>query len=499
MITLRQIGSPRGLRRLLELQQAQEDAEFPGGWRARKSHFAARLLIDHERHLPLIYQRIAAVYETSEAREAIGRHIDRRRNLLKKMADRVAIAYETPPSREIKGLSARRQKLFLSAYKEARTNIEAVSWGRDAWICNVVHVLPRIEHGKLTWVTVRPHAADVIFDPAGEPKPSILLYKTRSRGAELVAVDSERWWWIGPDWELVPGGDEEHAMGPRPWAEFRTAQPPEDDYWDRGRGAALVDATLEIARISAHMQWARKLHSKVAAYVVVGADAEMPPAQMLNGETPFFARGDVQLGTLDLIVPVKDFEDEMRSIARDTAEAIGVPYDDGDSDPGPSSPRDQAQLVKVRNAQVKYLRIGEEQAARSAAAELTRVGHPGAVEVDRVAEGFRVDFAPLTFADHPLAKVETAKAEMGIGANSEFRWYAREHQITVEEARKEVLEHLEQRAEFLDLVTTRNLPADGNDGATLPERQGQIGGRMSAAMNNTSPSDEGEDESRVAS
>ena len=488
MITLRQIG-PRGLQRLLEVQRAQEDAAFRGGWRARKANFAARLLIDHERHLDLILRRVAEVYETAEARAAIGRHVDRRRNLLRKMADRVAIAYETPPSREVRGVAERRQRAFLAAYKEAQTNLEAVTWGRTAWTCNVVHVLPRIQDGRLQWVTVRPHAADVIFDPAGEPKPSILIYDTNSRGARYVAVDGERWWWLTDGFEVL--ADEEHAMGPRPWAEFRCSQPPEDDYWDRGRGQHLIDATLEIARISAHMAWARKIQSKNAAYIIVGSEDKLPPGQMLNGEDPLFIRGEgVTIGTLGMIVPVKDFEDEMRSIARDAAEAIGVPYDDADTDPGPTSPRDQAQLVKVRNAQIKYLRVGEEQAAKSAAAELTRVAHAGALDPDTVAEGFRIDFAPLSFADHPLAKVEAAKAEFSIGLNSEFRHYAREHQTTLEQARDEVLENLEQRSEFLELLTKRNLPADGNDGATVPEVQGQIGGRMSAAMNNPQPSDE---------
>lgn len=494
MITLRQLG-PQGLRRLLEYQRAQEDMHFEGGWSARRAGFAARMLIDHERHRHLILQRIAQVYETAEARYAIGKHVDRRRNLLKKMADRVAIAYEQPPSREVKGVAEYRQRAFLAAYKEARTSLEAVAWGRDAWIANVVHVLPRIEDGKLQWVTIRPHAAEVIFDPAGEAKPSILLYETRSRGATMVAVDGERWWWLTEAFEVV--ADEEHAMGPRPWGEFRTAQPPEDDYWDRGRGQQLVDATLEIARISAHMAWARKHQSKMAAYLVVGSDDKLPPGQMLNGEDPLFVRGDsVTIGALNLIVPVKDFEDEMRLIARDAAEAVGAPYHDSDSDPGPTSPRDQAQLVKARNAQIKYLKLGEEQVARSAAAELTRVSHPGALDPEVVAERFRIDYAPLTFADHPLARVETAKAEGSVGWTSEFRSYAREHQVTLEQAREEVMAHLEQRAEFLDLVTTRNLPADGNDGATLPERQGQIGGRMSADMN-PNPSDE--DNERVAS
>lgn len=491
MITLRQLG-PQGLRRLLEVQRAQEDLEFPGGWRARKAAFAARLLIDHERHLHLIRQRITQVYETAEAQHAIARHVDRRRNLLKKMADRVAIAYDTPPSREVKGVAERRQRAFLAAYKEASTAIEAVAWGRDAWICNVVHVLPRIEGGKLSWVVVRPHAADVVWDPAGEAKPSILLYETRSRGASCVAVDGERWWWLSDAFEVL--AEEEHAMGPRPWGEFRCAQPPADDYWDRGRGAQLVDATLELGRLSAHMAWARKHQSKKAAYLVVGTDDKLPPGQMLNGEDPLFIRGDgVNIGALDLIVPVKDFDDEMRLIARDAAEAIGVPYHDSDSDPGPTSPRDQAQLVKVRNAQIKYLTLGEERLAKSAAAELVRVNHPGALDPEAVAEGFRIEFAPLTFADHPLARVETAKAEGSMGWTSEFRAYAREHQITLEQAREEVLENLEDRAEFLELLTKRNLPADGNDGATLPERQGQIGGRMSAEMNdpaNPSPSDE---------
>ena len=485
MITLREIGSPLGLKRLRELSLTEEDQAFTGGHRARKATFAERLLIDSELHTRLVHRRIAKVYETQAARLQIGDHVNLSHNLLKKMADRVAIAYDTPPQREIKGAPEDRQRAFLAAYREARAELKAPSWARNAWLCNVVHVLPRVEFGKLTWATVLPHAADVIFDPQGEERPSILFFDVRSHGARWVAVDAERWWWISDRWELVL--DEPHAMGPRPWAEFRTASPPEHDYWDRGRGQSLVDGTLESARIHAHMTWARKHQSKAAAYIIVGSQDELPPGQMINGEDPLFIRGDnVTIGKLDMILPVKEFTEELSAIARDIAEAIGVPYSVTETDPGAASPRDQAQLVKVRDAQIKWLKVGETQLATSTAAELARVGHPGAYDPAEVAERFRISFAPLTFADHPLAKVDTAKAEMSIGATSEYGYYARSHGITLEEARDEVLEHLEQRAEFLDLVTKRNLPGDGNDGATLPERQGQVGGRT-AAENNDQP------------
>lgn len=480
MITLAEIGDPLGLKRLLEHSHAAEDREFQGGTRGRKTAFAQRLLIDHERHRQLVLGRIAAVYETAVTKESISRHVDHRQNLLKKMADRVAIAYDVPPARELKGVEEGKQRAFLAAYKEAETNLHATCWGRDAWLCNVVHVLPRVELGRLTWVTVRPHAADVIYDPRGEAKPSILIYETRSRGARYVAVDGERWWWIDERWELVPGGDEPHAMGQRPWAEFRCAAPPEDDYWDRGRGQILVDATLEIGRLSAHLGWARKIHSKNAAYIIVGAEDDLPPGQTLNGEDMLFARGDgIRVGTLDMIVPVKDFEDEIAQISRDVAEAIGVPY----SEASRSQELDQAQLSKVRDGHIKWLRVGEEQAARSAAAELVRTGHPGAVDPGTVGTAFNVDYAPLTYAESPKARVETAQAEMSVGRTSEFRFYQREHQVTLEQAREAVMQNLADRAEFMQVVTTRNLPLNAeNDGASIPELQGQIGGRT-AAMN----------------
>lgn len=494
MITLRQVG-PQGLRRLLAFAHAAEARKFEGGERKRKRDFAARLLIDAERHKQLIHRRLIEVYENEQVRAAIGKHVDHRRNLEKRLADRIAVAYNTPPVRTIRGDETATQR-FAAAYKEAKTATKAPRWGRMAWLCNVVHVLPRVEEKKLRWVHVLPHCADAVFDPAGEDEPSILIYETSSRGAARVAVDSERWWWLDQGWEII--ADEEHGVGARPWAQFRVAAPPEDDYWDRGRGQNVIDGTIEVARLSAHMGWARKINSKPTPYLFVDEDAELPGGQVLNGEEPLYVRGNsVKFGVAPTVVDPADFEQEMRSIVEDVCESQGVPSTVVDFEPGSTSdaanvfafagPRTHAQLVKVRNDQIKHLTEGEEELAKATAAELRRTGHPGAIS-EESAELIRVRFADLSFADHPKAQIETALKEMELGHTDPYAAYLRRHPgITAAEAREAVDGHVDARAVYIETLTSRNLTMGAKgDAQTLAQMQGARGGRM-AANDNTNP------------
>jgi hypothetical protein len=368
-------------------------------------------------------------------------------------------------------------------------------------VLNVVHVLPRYELDGLTWVTVLPHAADVVWDPAGEQRPSILIYDTTSRGAARVAIDGEQWWWLSDSWELI--ASEPHGMGPRPWAEFRTKSPPQDDYWDRGEGQSLVDGTLELGRISAHMAWARKIHSKNAAFVVVGSTDELPPGQVLNGEDMLFARGDnIQLGTLDMILPVGDFRDEINEVIEDVSEHEGVPMsivamDAGSGGKYEITPAAYEALAKVRNRQIKHLEMAELRLARSASAELRRVGQPDSVSDEAIRDGFRVRYARLTYADHPSQRVATAKEQFRVGASDPYEFYQDENPgLTRAEAKTEVDAHVEAWAEFNDVVASRNISLSGDGGlSTLPEKQGMIGG-LTRAANESPPDGVSSDESR---
>lgn len=472
MIYLREIG-PQGLRKRLE-DMAKS------GLSTRKKSFDDRLSIYRGRHKHLIDQRIHQVYDLPSVRTALCKFASTRRNLLKRVANTVAIAYDHPPSRELKGAEKKEQAEFLSAYAQAETAIAAEEWGKMAFVANVVHVIPRLvgDEGRLEWVTVLPHKADVLIDWAsGDRKPSVLVYDANMHGACKVAIDAERWWWLNDRWEVV--AEEEHSMGMVPWVPFRFSTPPEDDYWDAYNGSELVEATLDVARIAAQLAWTRKGHASDILYLFLkDKDAEVPPNQTVNAEAPLMGRGDAEFGRVENIVGVDEFLKEIADIVDDVSDSYGLPSSMIDGDGVPDA-RAHAQLVKVRNGQIKHHEHSEIELAVRVVALLRQAGRM-TLSDEQVREMFKVRFAPLSFADHPKTQVETSQALSSLGADDPYQFYMQLHpELTFEEARLEVLQHVANRAEFHDLVTSRNLPLEARDDAlTLPQLQGQVGGKM---------------------
>ena len=501
-ILLSDVG-PKGLERLLHLSWKKEAATFAGGAPRRKWNFHTRLLIDHELYEPLINARINKVYESAQSRRDIKLFVQLRRNILKRTADRVAVVYDRPPLRTLRKVAETKRRDFLRVYAQAKTATKATTWGRNAWMVNVVHVLPRWESEGLRWVTVLPHKADVIFDPRGEDKPSILVYETTSMGAAFVAVDHQQWWWLTKDWQLI--ASEVHGLGRRPWAEFRVAEPPGDDYWDRGRRQSIADSTVELGRIEAHKGWARKGQSKKAPYMFVGQEDKVPANQTLNGEDLLYARTDTAtIGVLDTVLSVEEFVAEIDDIIDDVAQSEGVPPSVVDwraSDVDRAV--EHAALVKVRTKQTKHLRVGELELAMLTGQLLLQVGHPAGLPAAAIEREFRIEYAQLTFADLPGQRVDTAKALMGLGGTTPYQFFQQEHpELTAEAARTEVDQNLEEIAEFWEFYSSRNLPADAatqiqTSIQSLPQAQGAVGGPAAAPSGppaNTTPDREHEDE-----
>jgi hypothetical protein len=502
MITLADIG-PAGLKRLLDAQWSAEGELFPGGAKARKAEFQTRLKIDTERHRQLIVGRIHRLFKSKDIATDVAEHADTRRNVLKRVVDRVATPYETPPIREIRDIPEAEQRRFLEAYRDADTDTTAATWSRYAFLCNVVHVIPRIEGDRgLQWVTVLPHEADVVFDPVGERDPSILIFGCTDHGARNVAVDSERWWWLSKDWEVID--EEEHGIGCTPWAEFRVAPRQPGDYWCRGAGHSLVDGALQVGLISAQMEWARRTHAIHLLTLAIGTNDETPPGQTQQGETAFITRGDnTRFDVHDTIVAVDEFVKHIASIVEDLAESYGLPATEIDPSSGstsdaanvfgPAGPRNYERLAKLRTSMLTHLRRGETQAAIRASALLASTNRLTATP-ETVKRGFRVSWLPPTYADTPKSQVDTAVAQMALGATNPIAFYQSQNPgLTEMEAREQVLRNIQIRAEIHEIQASRNLPSDpAKDGETLPQKQGRIGGQTAAA-NRSSDDEQTED------
>jgi hypothetical protein len=497
MITLAAI-EPLGLKTLLQAQWKAEAETFPGGHEARKAEFDKRLRIDAERHLPLIHTRICELYNDADTAADVCKHADTRHNSLKRIADRVATPYETPPFREIREVADDQQRAFLDAYRDANTDTIAATWSRYAFLCNVVHVLPRWEGepGELCWVTVLPHKADVVWDPRGERDPSILVYECSDLGAHWVAVDRERWWWLSKNWEIVC--EEPHPIGLTPWAEFRVAPRQPGDYWCRGAGHALVDGTLQIGAIAAGMEWVRRTSARKLITISAGEnDEKPPPGQTIGSELPFVMPAQGTLNVHDTVVTVDDFVKHIEAVDEDLAEAYGLPVSEIDASrlvQESAAAKSFERLVKLRNSMLTHLRPAERQLAVRTGALLSASGRLSGVTTDQIKRGFRVSWPPLTFADTPKSQVETAQAEIGLAqTNIVAAYQAKNPGLTFEEAKAEVDRNIKIRGEYNDILAARNLPGDPRrDGESLPQAQGRVGGQTAAA--NRSSDDEQDEE-----
>jgi hypothetical protein len=496
VITLDQLGIV-GLQRMLT-----EEVGSSG----RKIEAAQRLLIDLEQHADLIRAEIKKHYKVASAVAAISKHVDTRHNVLKRVADRLATpAYEVPPFREWRDLSKEAAKRWAEALRdEGQIETDAEKWTRYAFICNVVHLLPMVIDGELRFETVLPHAADVLFD-RGDRDPSILVYECGGDGFDRVAVDAERYWYINDHWEIIDEfehGYRDHRGRPlRPWVEWRISPRPDGDYWDRGRGRILVDATLAAGRVSAHMEWIRQTNAGKLSTLIVDDLDDIPPEQAVTPERPLvLTDAQAQFEVHDLIVPITEFAKHIDKIDEDVAEHYGIRarainQTTADGQTSDLTPQDQADLSKFRRNMIKHLRRSESDLQFKTAVVAKRASHPAAPDPEAARTGFRCGFPPLTFVDHPKAQLETDELAMSLGQTDHVRMYMQRNPGADEAEAEENLEKsIERRNKFAGMLSARNLPADaGQDGDSLAQLQGRLGGVTAAKK---APEGDGEEDGK---
>jgi len=503
MFLLSQLG-PEGLKAELErarreeslglesISQGQEGLASQirhGGNYSRKAKAKAKLLVDAQQHKPLIEAHVAKNYDSPTIRNEILRHVDTGRNLQRQVTQRVAVAYSRPPSRTLKGIDPAQSAIFFQEYKKAKTDTLAEMWGRYAFFLSVVHVIPRYERGQLRWVTLTPDQCDVLIDHAsGDSDPSILVYETQAHGACLVAVDSERWVWYSKDWKVI--NEETHGAGCAPWVAFRWQAPPVADYWDRGAGQDLLDATLEIGRVAAQMKWTRKNWAKKVMTLAKGTNVAMPENQNLSANQPIMGVGDgtFALEVHDTIVPVGEFLAEMTEITNSLLEAYGLYSSQETQSIEERRGVKSEALIKLRNQQVKHFDESEMEMAVRAAAVLRANGIVQLTE-EEIRQSFRCQFAALTDSDTPKQRVDNAMALMSMNETNPVEFYMAENPgVTEAEALERVEENVRVRAQINGMLVAYNLSADpAEDAMTVSQLNGKAGGQASGVVRAEKP------------
>lgn len=520
MITLESEGV-NGLRRRLQVQAMQEHAAHfahmaLSSSRTRRECASHRLLIDEERHLPLIVEEIHRKLNTPHGRRSVSAHADVTNNVLRRVADRLSVAYEKPPVRDFGRVSKRiGERMIEAVVGEGQFDLLAEQWARYAFIMNVVHVLPQVVDGRLRYETVLPHASEVIIDE-GDHEPSILIYDAIGPNYTRVAVDSERYWFIDDNWQVVrddPHGYRDVRGEPmRPWVPWRV-RPwlPSQDYWLRKVGSQLVDATLYVGRVGAHMSYVRQNNnSKLSTLSASRLSDDVPPEQQVTPERPLITSGNAEFAVFDLIVPITEFAADIDKKMEDVAESYGVPRGvlgaGGSSmskagtvsDRGPLDPMSQAAVAKLRNTHTKHLRRADRETWIMSAIIMRAEGHRLSVDPRKLDRGLTVTFGPLTFVDKPMDALTTAEKEISLGQLDQVRLFQRRNPgTTLEESERQVKARIEKRAEINDFQAKRQLPAvAGRDGESLAASQGRFGGQARPPTTDPDGNDERRDQQR---
>jgi hypothetical protein len=471
---------------------------------SRKIDAAQRLLIDNEDHLQLIVAEIYRLYETVEGRESVSKFAKRTRNVLQDTVDQLAVVYTRAPTRQFSADDGHGTEDMAIAWREAvlddgEFDLVAESAARKAFFLNIVHVIPQINEDKdLVYETILPHAADVVIDQ-GEREASILVYASDGDGWSRVAVDTERYWYLDENWEVVRefehGYIDLRGRPMRPWVAWRVRpRLASEDYWQYPRGRQLVDATLSVGVIAAELAHTRKgNHHKLLALTAPNIAKDVPPGQVISPEVTLLLKNGT-IAVHDLVVPVDQFLADMDSIYEAIAESYGVTRGALDKSKSTDPFAEHTQIANLRDGMVKYVRRADMETSIKTAIIMRADGHRLTSRLDpkAVAAALSVKFQALTFVADPKDRYDIYAKELSLGMVDHVQLRMREHpdedEATAERRHRTTVR---RRNEFANELAKHQLSADATeDGESLDQRQGRIGGQA------TPDGDEDEDDER---
>lgn len=467
--------------------------------RSRMGRARAKLAVDRGDFASQVYARIDEVYESDYARERVKMYVSLETNPMQRLTDAVSVCYKVPPLRRI-GDTDRLTKSFVAASRAARLNAAMRRASRVAFQTGVcwlrVYPAKRTESpmdvaGKMMpeCELITPASAVRAWYGSDPRHPDMLL-------AEYASVEDDRIRYVLHDayacHYLDAGGGlvmrREHAMNMPPLAEVRVDEPDDDDPWDSMRNDRLLTATIEVARLIAHIRWIRKSQSFMLMQVTGEVVSEMSEGQRINPETGIAVAADpdaIRIDVHNMDISVKNAEEEIQALLSRLAESYGLNQrsvdaaDDksGVTDSQAYTPREHAALADLRDRQLMSL----EDADRAACVRLSRVAEVCRMECpkpERVWRDLEVQYAPLSYIDQPMARVELAAEKIKLGLTHHAEVYQWDHpHLSLTECDERVRENINMRNEYNELLAKHQIPLDPRqEGETAAARQGRIGG-----------------------
>lgn len=462
-----------------------------------------------------IYVRhfIAPRYKQPEVREKVMSWATSTPNVMTALCGLACRVYKKPTPRTLKGANVGVQDAYQKVLKQARWRVEAKTLERRVFATSVVIVVPVVRPGRLGpelhYDQILAHAAEIEPDPSnpwGSPRSvAFELPDPNPRdhnGPRHVAIlDDEAWHFYEDDKKVnvVP-----HGAGVFPGVAFRTRKPPVlDDWWDHAHGEPVANGQLMAASIAARMRYVRHGQDRKQG-MIIAEGLEKVPFQVAGAEGYIELNldpEDVKWLVEDMNTPIEDFENHIRFEVREAARAREIPPDLVDYSPGSESidetvsAQHHASLADIRDDAIDWFGEGEHELAWKTSLVLRAARHPASakLEPDEVFDRFRIHYPDLTFVEHPVVRLQVAKAKIEVGISSTVREYAAEHDVTLEEAKDEVRKIAEEEIEIGSLFAEHNVPRNADDRkANLAQLQGRIGGMASGETRQQETNDDDE-------
>ncbi len=471
----------------------------------RRVNLRRRFMIETEAHSGLLADRIVRVYNSPKAREEIQKYTNKTLNIQRRVTDAVAAPiYRWTPSRYLDlGKSGRRaNQAWQAVLDEGGIKTKAKTWGRYAFIGNVLFVFPVVrEFGgrrKLCFETVLPQDAALIWTDQSDvdpEQPSILVQRLSEDEGGLPAnaplyraVDADGWWALNSRGEVI----ERLAVwnhGVPPFSCFRLAPAPAWDFWDSHRGERLAEVTLDVGRIQASMLWIRKEQQRKLLILAASTPDMIQEGQGATPETAVTLWGDpndVRVQTVDYETKPDAFITDIRFQTESALEEYGIPPGAVNitSGPGGNSEADVSQLkLSVNHSQISLIRDDqidlvtacERDLAYKTALQLRAGKHPEASRFDpeKVREKARIEFPPLTFMDTPGQRAEIYKRHIELGLMTHAQALMMEHPgkwASEDDAHAHLMRNVDRRNEVAEALAIHNTPKDPTEDAAKTDQ-----------------------------
>jgi hypothetical protein len=476
-----------------------------GESRRRRLHLRDRWCIQRDDFRSVIDGRIADTYNDPEIIGQIRKWALQVFNPQKRAVKRKAVAYKKRPRRELRKASREVNRKWSALLKSVGFNAHAKMWNEDTIACNAVVVLPlaRLDQdGSPTFdfQTVTGAIAEVTEDPIGTRRnpPAVLWYLDSSDplNPKVVSVDSQ--WYVWWSANAEPLRIINHGLGIFPGAVSRSTMPTED-YWDPWPNQGIVQIVAEVGVIAAQMGWTRKAQCRKLLALFKGesvledavAADEVNPLN--DPDSGLEIKGDgARLEVLDMITQCDPFLVQIRALQHEGVDLMSGSSEDGT--PGvPANPAEKhASLEEERNGQIDQVTLFEHSMNYVLAKMATKMGHPNAVDPERLRDTFEVEFAELPYVETPEQRTKTWVERSRHGVWDPVMSMMEMRGMTEVEATEEVKKIVERQAMLNDIRTKRKTPLEpgnaaqpdpANPGDPPEVDTGRFGGRAQPPAN----------------